>query len=63
MPRFICSLTISKDDVTRLFAFSEGGKGGAQNNPQDDEITPARLNLKVGKILSVDKVRNKPRKE
>ncbi len=37
--------------------FPEGTKGGAQAaGATEDEITPARLDLRIGKILSVEKV-------
>ena len=41
----------------RLLLLSEGPKGGAQAaGATEDELSPARLDMRIGKILSVEKV-------
>ena len=40
-----------------LLAFLEGPKGGSQAaGGAEDELIPSRLDLRIGKILSVEKV-------
>lgn len=46
--------------LTHCCCLETGGKGAkaSAGGGEDDELVPSRLDIRVGKILSVEKVRN-----